>query len=123
MRFLSNSSLEVEGGWILRPVVVSVIVYGALLRILSVHSMGTLRFPMAGEEPAFLARWGSLGTTLTTLNLVFAVLLLRELRLGFGAGAGLRAGHIAAAALGLVYLAGLQWLILEAPEVYGALRG
>lgn len=101
----------------LPALLVALLAYGVLLRIQSIFVLCLFVRPFPHEEEAYRAAFSELGSTMSVINACWAALLLLQIPRAFEQGGRVRRGHLAGIALGLLYVAGVQWLILNPPPI------
>lgn len=121
MRVPSGPESDPHGPWVLSPVIVSLLTYGLLLRLLSLHFGCTLRFPVGPRPTPFEQVASSMGETMTVIHACFALLLGFELHEALRRPR--RPGRALAAVLALLCVWILQRLVADFPEMWARVTG
>lgn len=104
---------------VISPSVLGVLIYGTLLRFLSIYGLCTLQYPTEEQSLEFGAAFQSLGTCLTIANVGLFAWLAMEAYQAWGRKDDFRRGRQVGRLLALGYLVGTQYLVLSASEVLG----
>ncbi len=106
---------------VISPSVLGVLIYGTFLRLVSIYGLCILKSPTEEQSLEFNAAFQSLGTCLTVANAGLFAWLAMETYYAWGRRDDHKRGRQAGRLLAMGYLAGAQYLVLTAPDVWGTL--